>query len=263
MKWPKSVMFIRHDTSAYNVLRDKKRKDPDYAQFLREWKKNPFSPTTVDPAHKIKAKFALGVSDANTPLADPDGRQAFETGVKLKAEWRETGEIPDVIYVSPYLRALRTLERIKDGWPEIRNVQTIEDERIIEQDHGLALLYNDWRVFETIHPEQHELRKMLGPYRYRYPQGENVLDVRNRNRLWINTLVREHSNQRVQVVNHHLNILATRANFERFGEARFIHLDENEKPINCGVTLYRGYPDEGKDGHLKLEYYNKKLYGKN
>ena len=58
----------------------------------------------------------------------------------------------------------------------------------------------------------------------------------------------------------YLNILAVRANLERFDAAEFIRLDEKDKPINCGATLYLGKPDKGKDGKLELEYYNKKYY---
>ena len=99
-----------------------------------------------------------------------------------------------------------------------------------------------------------------GPYWYRYPQGENVPDVRDRNRSWTTTLTRDFVGKKVLAVTHHLNILATRANLERLGECEFTRLDEEDKPINCGVTLYRCDPTKGKNGHLVLEYYNRKLY---
>jgi hypothetical protein len=61
-------------------------------------------------------------------------------------------------------------------------------------------------------------------------------------------------------VTHHLSILALRANLERFGAPEFQRLDNEEKPINCGVTIYRGNPNAGEDGHLELDRYNQKLY---
>lgn len=256
MKWPMTVTLIRHDTSAYNVLRDKKKSDPLYSQYLAARKKDDSSEEARDLAHQVQKKFSLGVSDADTPLVDIEGRQAFEVGTALAP----LQEQPDVVFVSPYLRAIQTLEHITRGWPALRSVKRYDDDRVREQDHGLATLFNDWKVFETLHPEQRALRKLQGPYWYRYPQGENVSDVRDRNRSWLGTITRDFAGKHVLVVTHHLNILATRANLERFGAAEFIRLDKNEKPINCGVTLYRGRPDEGKDGRLKLEYYNRQYY---
>jgi hypothetical protein len=39
-----------------------------------------------------------------------------------------------------------------------------------------------------------------------------------------------------------------------------MELDEREKPVNCGVTVYRGNADLGKDGRLVIDIYNKQLY---
>ncbi|KKU67904.1 MAG: Phosphoglycerate/bisphosphoglycerate mutase [Parcubacteria group bacterium GW2011_GWA2_47_16] len=256
MKWPNSVTLIRHDTSAYNVLRDKKKDDPLYKRYLAARKRDDNSEEARDLARQVQKQFSLGVSDADTPLADVEGRQGFEVGTAL-ASFHEQ---PDAIFVSPYKRALMTLEHITRGWPDLKSVKVYKDDRVREQEHGLALLYNDWKVFETLHPEQRELRKLEGSYWYRYPQGENVPDVRERNRSWLTTLTRDFAGKRVLVVTHHLNILAVRANLERFDATEFIRLDEKDKPINCGVTLYLGKPDKGKDGKLELEFYNKRYY---
>ena len=45
---------------------------------------------------------------------------------------------------------IRDLTNQKDAL----KVKIIEDERIREQEHGLSSIYNDWRVFFTLHPEQ-------------------------------------------------------------------------------------------------------------
>ncbi len=255
MKWPASIMLIRHDTSAYNILRDKKKNDPLYQCFLKEYRENPTGKGAQYWAQKVKEKFALGVSDANTDLADAEGKQAVETGRKLSS-----GELPDIIFVSPYLRAVKTLEHIKTGWPELKQVKTVKEKRVREQEHGLALLYNDWKVFFSLNPLQKELYDLEGPVNYRYPQGENVPDVCLRNQMFLSTLTRDFPEKRILIVTHHLNILAMMSNLDRWDDEKFIHMDENEKPINCGVTLYRGIPGEGKDGRLKREYYNEQLY---
>jgi len=256
MKWPEYLMLIRHDKSAYNVLKTEKRKYPLYQKFLAACRVDPCGAKTIKLAREVQKKFALRVSDCDTPLDSSEGHQAEITGKEL----RERFELPDVIFVSPYKRTLLTLELITKKWPELANVKTYKDERIREQEHGLALLYNDWRVFEALHPEQKMLRDQEGPYWYRYPQGENVPDVRLRNKSWTATVIREFPEKKVMAVTHHLSILATRADLERLDADEFIRLDEKEKPINCGVTLYRGNPALGKNGKLVLEFYNRKYY---
>ena len=76
----------------------------------------------------------------------------------------------------------------------------------------------------------------------------------------MNTVVRDFSEKRLLVVTHHLNILGIRANLERWDAEEFIRVDNEDKPINCGVTAYCGDPTKGKDGHFKLKYYNRCLH---
>lgn len=257
MKWPASLMLVRHDISAYNVLKVKKAKDPLYGEFLRAFESEPLSHTCKTLARKVRNSHALNVSDVNTPL-DPEteGLRAKAVGGCLAKNY----PLPDIIFVSPYVRARETLRFMTQGWPELVVVRVVEEERIREQEHGLATLYNDWRVFHSLNEEQYALYNMEGRYWYRYPQGENVPDVRDRNRSFLTTLTRDFAEKRVLVITHHLNILAMRANLERLGEKQFIELDENEKPVNCGVTHYVGAPEEGEEGRLKLGFYNQQMY---
>ncbi len=260
MKWPELMLLVRHDVSVYNILREKKSKSKLYQEFLSLFETDPDHEQTKTLAREVMVKFALGIGDAKTTLLDIESRRAKEVGVALRKKYRL--KLPHIIFVSPYERTLLTLEGLKRGWPELREVKVVVDERIREQEHGLANVYNDWRVFHILHPEQALLYKMEGPYWYRYPQGESVPDVRERNRSWINTVTRDFAEKRILVVTHHLNILALRANLERWGAEKFIEVDENDKPINCGVTAYRGNPNLGKNGRFQLEYYNRRLYKK-
>ncbi len=257
MKWPTSITLIRHGQSAYNVLRTKKQQDSLYRQFQAKYKLGIFDYETRRFAQQIKEKYALGVGDYETPLT-PEGKvQAVTTGTKLL----EAGtELPDVIIYSPYLRTRETMESLTQGWVQLEAVPKVEDDRIREQEHGLAIVYNDWRVFHTFHPEQRELHKLQGNYWYQYPQGESVSDVRDRVRSMLTTLIREYKEQRVLMVTHHLTILSIRATLERLTPEEFIRLDKQDKPVNCGVTEYVGKPHESKDGKLVLKTYNQKLY---
>jgi broad specificity phosphatase PhoE len=250
-------MLIRHGQSAYNVLRAKKQNDPLYIEFKARYKAGDSSPSMLELARKVKEKYALGIGDHRTPLTLEGEQQAIVTGEILCSENKP---LPDVVIYSPYLRTIQTLEGLCTRWPELRTVRHVEDDRIREQEHGLSVIYNDWRVFHTFHREQRELKDLQGNYWYQYPQGESVAQVRDRVRSMLTTLVREYSGKRVLMVTHHLTILSIRATIERLTPEGFLKLDKKDKPLNCGVTEYVGDPNKGHDGKLILESYNRKLY---
>lgn len=257
MKWPKSISLIRHGESAYNVLRHQKEKDTLYKRFRKAFEEDHTSTETKVLAEKVRTKFALNVSDYATPLTEEGWRQSIETGKGIS----EFLPVPDIVLCSPYQRTRCTFAGIDSGsqWkldPEI----VIMDDRIREQEHGLSLLYNDSRIFQTFHPEQKYLKDLLGNYWYQYPQGESVAEVRDRIRMITDTIIREYSGLHVLIITHHLTILSIRANFERMSPEQFLQIDEKEKPINCGVTMYKCNPDKGKNGKLELEFYNRSFY---
>jgi len=257
MKWPSELVLIRHAESAYNVLKEKKRKDGEYREFEQLFEKNPRTPSLRRMALRLHARYALRCSDRDTPLTALGEAQARFTGVRM----RELGmPAPHVIFVSPYKRTVDTLRFLREGWPELRHAREYNEERIREKDHGLALLYNDWRFYHVMQPEQAELSRLLGEYDYRFVNGENIPDVRQRTRSWFSTLTREFAGQRVMAITHHLTILAVRANLERMGPEEFLRLDRHEKPVNCGVTRYAGAPAEGRQGRLILDEYNRQLF---
>lgn len=256
MKWPEQLTIVRHGESYWNGMKSALKGDPLWIEFLNEYDMHFGSQKSLHLAREVLEKYPMPYGDHNTPLTKTGEMQAEATGKALS----EIIGVPHVIFVSPYDRTMQTLENMKKSWPALKSVKMVEDENIREQEHGIELLYNDWRIFYTFHPEQKSLYDLEGPYWYRYPQGESAPDVRERNKLWITTLIREYSEQQVLEITHHLNILAQRAQFERLTEEQFIDLDQNHKPVNCGVTIYRGNPSEGTGGHFKLEIYNKKLY---
>ena len=262
MKWPNTLTVIRHSETTYNILKDKKKNDPAYQEFIKAYEAKNKDPRVEGIARELaqmlfeKGNYRLGKGDFEAPLTANGILQAKETGKKLK----ELIKLPDVILVSPYQRTKDTALFATDSWPELSSVPIVEDERLREKEHGLALLYGDWRILNMLHPEQEKLHELEGEYWYRYPQGENTPDVRQRNHSILETMTREYSGQEVLMFTHHISILALRANMERLDALAYQHLDDNEKPINCGVTIYRGDPSLGKDGKLLLDIYNKKLY---
>src|ERR1700751_137543 len=174
MKWPTELLLIRHPESAYNVLKRKKQADAEYQRFRKMFEKDPTDPKIRSFASMLHKRYVLKYSDRDTPITSTGKKQARITGLKM----RESGEkCPDVIFVSPYLRTEQTLKILQEQWPDLNNATVYQEERIREKDHGLALLYNDWRIYQVMHPDQGELQRRLGEYDYRFVNGENIPDV--------------------------------------------------------------------------------------
>jgi len=264
---PESLTIIRHGESTYNALAHQKAVDPLYADFVMRF--GQLSQTALESdvlakgweapadllalARELQARYALGASDFATPLTEEGRSQAAATGAALRRAW----ELPEVILYSPYLRTKQTLEGLIEGWPELASVTTYEEDRLREQDYGAADLYNDWRLFNLNNPQQAIFYRQQGRYRYRYPEGESISDVKERVRSLLESMIREQAGLKVLCVSHHITKLAIRSNLERLTPEEVLRIDRDEKPINCGVTVYRG--DTGAR-ELVLLQYNRKLY---
>jgi broad specificity phosphatase PhoE len=256
MKWPHSVWFVRHGESAYNVQRDNKLSDPAYQRFVAAYQADWRSPETRALAEQMWRRFDLGLGDWNMPMTERGVRQSRALGMAMGSRF----ELPDVIFTSPHDRAWHTLRMMIEGWPELANVRVIEEPRLHEQDHGLVGIYNDWRIFTALNPEQKMLQDLVGDYWYRFPQGENMFDVVERMRSFIGTIARDHSECRVGVITHHMTILSFLAALLRWNHHEFLEWRRDRRPINCGLTLFRGNPDVGDEGKLELVEYNTKLF---
>jgi broad specificity phosphatase PhoE len=262
MKWPGELIHIRHAQSAYNVLKERKREDPMYQEFVKLFGNGKNIRRQAALAKLLEDKYALGCSDRETPITDAGIEQARVTADRLHlAVGAGHLQMPDVIFVSPYKRTRQTYETMVQQWPALGDVHIFYEERIREQDHGLSLLYNDWRIFHTYHPDQAALYRMLGSYDYRFLNGENVPDVRMRIRDWRSTVIREFHGKNVWAFTHHLTILGWRADQERWTPEKFQEVDRDDKPVNCSVTVYRA-AEGGRAGKGRLELvdYNLKLY---
>lgn len=112
MKWPQSLILIRHDVSSYNILKQLKENDPLYQEFVRSFEANSNCKKTRRLARKVASKFALGVSDQDTTLASEDDSRGLLVGQALRA----SNPLPDIVYLSPYARVLATFERICQSW---------------------------------------------------------------------------------------------------------------------------------------------------
>lgn len=257
MKWPAVLLLVRHGESWFNEMQKRRRAHPFWQEFIKEFDKDYTSPRTRELAEEILRLFPQKYPDYETPLTERGKMQAQKTGLWLK----EKIEPPHVVIVSPYLRCRETLVEMTGVWPELKNSEYYTDELVAERDIGEAIRYGNWRLFYVFHPEQKEVYDSLGTcnyYFYRYPQGQNIPDMRLQTRIWTGTLTREFSGKRVLVVMHHLRLLAIRANLERMTPEEFLALDNANPPKNCSVTIYRGEPRIGRagQGKLVLEDYN-------
>ncbi len=259
MKWPEKLALIRHDVSEYNDKRNTKHQDPLFQEFLEAFKIDPNSSKTIRLARLVQERYASRIGDQHTPLKPLEVGETSRSE-KMATKLRTKMPLPDVIFVSPYLRTKQTLQRMMLGWPQLQDVYTVDEYRIMEQDHGIAQIYGDFRVFGALNPNELALYKLLGGYWYKYPQGERVPDVQERLRSWVSTLTREFNGMVVLAVLHHLSILALRANLERWNEAQFLEANKNNRPDNASVTIYKGIEGEGSDGKLRLLDYNLRLF---
>lgn len=284
-KWPASVTLVRHAESAFNKGQTERKENPAYQKFSKLFDQEYEAITFVKVAKKefpsaellemtmelIDTLNAPNYSDYDAPLSANGLEQALTTGRNLSKKIK----LPDAVYVSPFLRTRQTLARIQEGWPELQGVKVIEEDRLREQEHGVKTMFPDGKIYLVLNPQQALLRKFGTDYDYREEGGENMLDVRDRVRGLINTLIREHGGgldgvptepEDVFCVSHHLTIMAARANLERWDRAKFLAEDKHNHPINCGVSIYKGYPKgapeagNAKHGRLILEEYNVKLY---
>ena len=260
MKWPSELTLIRHGQSAYNALRDEKEKDQDYLRFKNLYGRDAannfnFTPETIALAAELHKRYRPAVGDEKTPLTELGHKQSYKTGRALSAT-----TLPEVIFISPYLRTKQTLAGIIRGWPALASVRAIEDERIREREVGIREIYGDWRFMNVSYPDQGRLHQLRDLFRYAPPQGESMYDVQLRNRSFFQTLTREFCGKRVFIVSHGHTILGTRSLQERWTAEKFIEMARENTPQNCSITLYRCDQTHSEDGKLVLIEYNKILY---
>lgn len=258
LKIPSSVIFVRHGESAYNALAKQKFSDPDFQKLVISYDKSMKSRRTRDLAKRVQEKLKAPWGDHDTPLTERGKEQSVETGAELALILPR----PDIILCSPYLRTCDTLTHLVHGWAstgdaKIKDVNVVYENLLCEQNYGIGILYNDWRVFQALNPDQKDLRDLKTPYWYQYPQGESIADVVERMRVFHDSILPKYAKKNVLIISHHRTILSYVALKEQMSSDEVLKLDDKEKPINCGVTMF-----QRKDNDLRLGCYNKRLWEK-
>ena len=220
-RWPDRLWIVRHGESAGNVARDA-------AQAAR------------------LPRIDIGHRDVDVPLSTLGTTQADALGrwfAAMPADAR-----PDVLLVSPYLRARQTADAvIGAGGLAPDASRPIADERLREKEFGILDRLTRYGI-EAEHPQQAELRKIMGKFYHRPPGGESWCDVILRLRSALDTISLHHGGRRVLVVGHQVVVLCMRYLLDGMDEAGILAVDRQGDVANCGVTEYACDPQENPDG---------------
>jgi probable phosphoglycerate mutase len=228
-RWPERLWIVRHGESAGNVARN-------LAEASRHGR--------IDIADR----------DVDVPLSALGEKQACALGRWFSE--MPAGERPEVVLSSPYVRAMRTADIVRDcgGFSHDTHRPT-PDERLREKEFGILDRLTRYGIAEH-HPEQAEFRRLLGKFYHRPPGGESWCDVILRLRSALDTLSLHHAGRRVLIVSHQVVVLCLRYLIECMTEEEILAIDRGQDVANCSVTEYRFDGSAGPNGELKLFRYN-------
>jgi probable phosphoglycerate mutase len=228
-RWPEVVWIVRHGQSAGNVA--------------------------SDLAHEAGLpEIAIAGRDVDVPLSALGEEQAAALG-----RWFATlpeAERPTVVLASPYVRAMRTAERIRDaGGLACPDTDIVADERLREKEFGVLDRLTRHGIQERF-PDQAEFRRLLGKFYHRPPGGESWCDVILRLRSALDTLSLHYREDRVLIVCHQVVVLCLRYLLECMTEEDILAVDRSTEVANCSVTSYAFNPELGAGGKLELRLFN-------
>lgn len=228
-RWPERLWIVRHGESAGNVARDA-------------------------ALSAGLARIDIAERDVDVPLS-PLGEEQSQALARWFAGLGGD-RCPDVVLVSPYRRARRTADLIRDGGGvEPARDGFVTDERLREKEFGILDGLTRHGITAQ-HPEQAEFRRILGKFYHRPPGGESWCDVILRLRSALDTISLHYSGRRVLIVTHQVVVLCLRYLLENLTEDEILTIDAAGDVANCSVTEYAFDPALGPNGGLGLVRYN-------
>jgi broad specificity phosphatase PhoE len=228
-RWPDRLWVVRHGESSGNVARDA----ADQAGH-----------THID----------TGGRDVDVALSELGERQSTALGHWFAA--MPAAQRPDVVLTSPYRRARQTAALVRTaGRLPVEERDFVMDERLREKEFGILDRLTRLGI-ERHHPDQAEMRRILGKFYHRAPGGESWCDVILRLRSALDTVSLHHGGARVLLVAHQVVVLCMRYLLERLTEDEILAIDREGDVANCGVTEYAFDAGHGQGGGLMLRRYN-------
>ncbi len=194
----------------------------------------------------------LDTRDADTPLSALGSEQAVALGDWLRDASRASG--PDVVWVSPYVRAVQTATIALDAAGV--DLPMHQDERLRDRELGVLDLLTTTGVDERF-PAEAARRRHLGKFYYRPPGGESWADLTLRVRAFLADLDRWETDRRVLVVAHDAVLMTVRYVCERLTETEVLELGRRHPVRNAAVTrLVRRAPDHAGPPRWELTAFN-------
>lgn len=177
------------------------------------------------------AEIMLSTRDADVPLSDTGVEQARALSIPL----RDADTVPQVAWLSPYVRAQQTFALGVENGPAIDRVLT--DERLRDRELGILDLLTRRGVAER-HPEEARRRARLGKYYHRPPGGESWADVA----LRLRSFLRDASDTDVRVglvVAHDAIVMLLVALLTGLDEKSLLEFAAANTVLNASVTRVR------------------------
>ncbi|TDD46450.1 histidine phosphatase family protein [Nonomuraea terrae] len=146
-------------------------------------------------------------------------------------------ERPELVWCSPYLRALDTWKLAQQEWGTAPLPVTV-DERLRDQEPGRFAGLNPAAV-EQRFPEEAARRRAEGAYAYRPPGGESLADVVVRLRGFLADLRERVGGRRVLIVAHDSVVLALRHVIAGAPDAELAAVLDFAPVLNASVSVWR------------------------
>lgn len=173
----------------------------------------------------------LETRDADTPLSSRGAEQAEALGTWLRDQ--PEGAAPEVVWCSPYVRAVQTATIALQAASSPLAVRL--DERLRDRELGILDLLTTTGV-DTRYPAEAARRRHLGKFYYRPPGGESWADLALRVRAFLTDLDRAEHGKRVLVVAHDAVIMTIRYICEGLVEKDVLDLARRTPVRNAAIT---------------------------
>ncbi|WP_327091113.1 histidine phosphatase family protein [Nonomuraea sp. NBC_01738] len=219
MTGPVRIIAVRHGQSEANLV----------------WEQSTDQPLRYDRGDDV------------VTLTDLGRAQAAALGARLAA--LPADETPEVVWCSPYLRALDTWAIALETWGAEPLPVTV-DERLRDREMGELAPYNRAAI-RAYFPEEAARFDAEGPYAWRPAGGESFGDVAVRLRAFLGDLRERADGRRVLIVAHDAVVLILRHVIEGTPDAELAAVDAHAPIHNASASTWHAV-----DGRLEVLSFN-------